>query len=132
REALSAVQLGVALDEVIGQERNLDGALAKRRDDDEDDVETVVEVFPESALDQRLLEVLVGRRQDPNVHAQGRFPADARELAVLEDVEELGLQRGMKVADLVEEDGSAVSRLELADLELVGAGERAALVTEQL
>src|SRR2546426_4391567 len=37
----------------------------------------------------------------------------------------------MKVADLVEEDGAAVGRLELADLELVGAGEGASLVTEQ-
>src|SRR5947208_15414634 len=38
----------------------------------------------------------------------------------------------MKVADLVEEDGAAMGRLELADLELVGAGEGASLVTEQL
>src|SRR5437870_3116969 len=37
----------------------------------------------------------------------------------------------MKVADLVEEDGAAMGRLELADLELVGAGEGASLVTEQ-
>src|SRR5438093_13586888 len=37
----------------------------------------------------------------------------------------------MKVADLVEEDGAAMGRLELADLELVGARESASLVTEQ-
>src|SRR2546425_11502129 len=47
-------------------------------------------------------------------------------------MEQLGLQRGMKVADLVEKDGAAVGRLELADLELVGAGEGASLVPEQL
>src|SRR3989442_821666 len=38
----------------------------------------------------------------------------------------------MEVADLVEEDGSAMRRLELADLELVGARESTSLVTEQL
>src|SRR5207247_11477392 len=38
----------------------------------------------------------------------------------------------MKGADLVEEDGAAMGRLELADLELVGAGEGGSIVTEQL
>src|SRR5262245_6893909 len=38
----------------------------------------------------------------------------------------------MQIADLVEEDRAMVGRLELAELELMGAGERAALVTEQL
>ncbi len=38
----------------------------------------------------------------------------------------------MQVADLVEEDGAAVGRLELADLELVGPREGAALVPEHL
>src|SRR5215470_4008095 len=38
----------------------------------------------------------------------------------------------MKVTDLVEEDRSPIGGLELADLELVGASEGAALVTEQL
>src|SRR5436853_7346076 len=38
----------------------------------------------------------------------------------------------MEVADLVEKDGAAVGRLELADLELVGPGEGAALVAEHL
>ena len=38
----------------------------------------------------------------------------------------------MKVTDLVEENRAAVGRLELADLELVGPGEGASLVPEQL
>src|SRR2546426_8118071 len=38
----------------------------------------------------------------------------------------------MKVADLVEEDGAVVGRLELADLELVSARKGASLVPEQL
>src|SRR3972149_1952750 len=38
----------------------------------------------------------------------------------------------MQIADLIEEDGAAMGRLELADLELVGAREGPALVPEQL
>ena len=38
----------------------------------------------------------------------------------------------MQVADLIQEDGAAMGGLELADFELVGAREGAALVPEQL
>ena len=131
-ESVAPVELRVALDEVTGQERDLGGALAERRHQHMDDVETIVEIFAESAFGHRTLQILVGRREDSNVHAQRRLRSNPRELAVLEDVEQLGLKRGMEVADLVEEDCSAVRRLELADLELVGAGEGTALVTEEL
>src|SRR5688572_29127893 len=47
-------------------------------------------------------------------------------------MEQFGLQRGVKIPDLVEKDRAVVSCLELADLELVGTGEGASLVTEQL
>ena len=49
-----------------------------------------------------------------------------------EHVEQLALQGRVEVADLVEEDGAVVGRLELADLELVRPGEGPALVAEQL
>src|SRR4029434_3237233 len=38
----------------------------------------------------------------------------------------------MEIADFIEKDGTAVGRFELADFELVGAGERTALVSEEL
>src|SRR5262249_9301030 len=71
-------------------------------------------------------------RKNPNSPPECKFPADARELTVLQDMEQLGLERGMQVADLVEEDCPSMRRLELADLELVGAGEGAAFVAKQL
>ena len=58
--------------------------------------------------------------------------AHPRELAVLQHVEQLGLQGRVELADLVQEDGSAVGELEAAGLALVGAGEGASLVAEQL
>ena len=60
------------------------------------------------------------------------FAADALHLALLEDAQELRLHGRADIADLVEEDGAAVGELELAELALVGAGEGAALVAEQL
>src|SRR5690606_38966876 len=46
--------------------------------------------------------------------------------------QELRLQIDPELADLVEEDGAAAGRLEGADAPLLGAGEGAALVAEEL
>jgi hypothetical protein len=47
-------------------------------------------------------------------------------------VQQLGLQRGVQLADLVQEDRAAVGQLEPSGLALVRAGEGAALVAEEL
>ena len=52
--------------------------------------------------------------------------------AILEHVQELGLQREMQVADLVEEHDPLVRRLELSHPQLVRAGEGTPLVPEEL
>src|SRR5205814_9201073 len=64
--------------------------------------------------------------------ADGVTTPHPRELPVLQHLQELGLQRGVELADLVEEDRAAVGHLEAAGLALVGAGEGAPLVAEQL
>ena len=104
REALALEGLRVALDEVVGEERDLLGALAERGHPDPDDVQPVEEVLAELLGRHRALEVLVGRRDDPHVDLDVRPAADTRELAVFQDVEELGLKGRVEVADLVEED----------------------------
>ena len=58
--------------------------------------------------------------------------AEPRELAVLQHLQQLRLQRQLHLADLVEEHRAVVGELELARLVLDGAGERAALEPEQL
>ena len=57
---------------------------------------------------------------------------DALELAFLQDPQQLGLQFQRQIADLVEEQRPAVRQLEPALPRRDGAGERAALVAEQL
>src|SRR5205085_5271713 len=50
----------------------------------------------------------------------------------VEEAKQLRLEVEGKLADLVEEDGAAVGRLDQADLGRGGPGEGAALVTEEL
>ena len=85
-----------------------------------------------AARRHRLLEILIGRRQHPDVHLDGGTTTDAGKLTVLENVQELPLEGGVQVADLIEEDRAAIRGLELADLELMGACEGSALVAEEL
>ncbi len=66
------------------------------------------------------------------VRAEGVAPADALERTVLEDTEELRLQRRVEVTDLVEEKRPGRGELEAALAPAARAGERALLVAEEL
>ncbi len=60
------------------------------------------------------------------------MPPDALELVLLEHPQELRLQRGRQVPDLVQEERPSRRELEPTRLLAIGARECAALVSEQL
>ena len=107
-------------------------ALAQRRDRDLDHLEAVVEVFAKLAAQQHGFEIAVRGRDDAHVDGDGLVAPELRELAVLQDVQQLGLERRLHFGDLVEEDRPGVGLLELPDARRGGAGEGAFLVPEQL
>ena len=123
---------GVFLEEVLREDRNLLAALAQRRQVDRHDVEPEEQILAELSFGDGLLDIAVGGRNDAYVDAHVVLAAEARELAVLEHLQQLGLQRKAHVSDLVEEHRAVVGELELARLVLDRAGERAALEPEQL
>ena len=90
------------------------------------------EILAERAAVDLFAQVAVGRRDHADVDLVRAVAADALDLALLEHAQQLGLQRDVELADLVEEDRAAVGLLEAADVLRDGAGERALLVTEQL
>ena len=73
----------------------------------------------------------MGRADDAHVDRDLLAAADALDHALLQEAQQLGLQRHRQVADLVEEERAAVGRLDLAQGLLGRAGERALLVAEQ-
>ena len=78
------------------------------------------------------VQIAVGRGDDAHVRAPRLRLADALELLVLQEAQELGLQAAARSRDLVEEEGAAVRGLHLARLVLDRAREGAARVAEQL
>ena len=88
------------------------GPLAQRRQADGEDGEAMIEVFAQPPLGHLLGEVAVGGGHQADIDLDGAGAADPLEAALLEHPEELGLERGVELGDLVEEQGAAVGQLE--------------------
>ncbi len=97
-----------------------------------DHLQAVVQVLAEGAGPHHRLEVAVRGGQHAHIDLDRTVAAEARELAVLQHVQQLGLEGRRHVADLVEHHRALLRELELADARLPGAGEGAAFVAEQL
>src|SRR5205823_8776551 len=120
------------LHEMLGEQRDVVLALAKRRQKQRDDVEAIVEILAEDVLLDRLLHVEVRGRDDLHVALDRLRSADALEFLVLDDAQQLRLRGQRHLPDLVQENRAAVRELEASELAAVGAGERTFLVAEQL
>ena len=84
------------------------------------------------ALLNLFLEVLVGGGHYAYVHLNVSVAAYAGELALLKDAQDLGLRGKAHIANLVQEQRSAVGLLELALMLLHGRCEGALFVAEEL
>src|SRR5690606_28661635 len=102
-----------------------------RRQTDLENMDAIVEVFAEIPVGNQLLEVLVGGGDEPDVDRLGPLVADTLNLAFLQHAQEFELQQRRDIADLVQEQRSAIGRLKQSDLVLHGAGEGALHVPEQ-
>ncbi len=79
-----------------------------------DDVEPVVEVGAESPVGHHIFEVPVGRRDKPYVYLERLVGPDGFEAPVLNDLQQLALQRKGHVSDLVQEQGASIGQCKLA------------------
>src|SRR5260370_36053064 len=83
------------------------------------------------ALGGRALQVPVRRGNHAHVHVHVMLAPEAGELAVLQYLEELRLQRRAHLANLVEEHRAVGGELEFPGLLLNRAGERTPLESEE-
>ena len=92
----------------------------------------MIQIFAKQAVLNASLKILVSRGDDAHVDADGRLPAHAVELAFRQDTQEARLQRSRHVADLIEEQSSAVSLLETAAALRVSSSEGAFFMAKEL
>jgi hypothetical protein len=121
-----------ALLDRAGEAGEVARAGAQRRHAQARHVEPVVEIRAKASGGDLLAQVAVRRGDDPRRHAQRRAAADALEGPLLEHAQQHRLERGIEIADLVEEDRAAARLLEASGARRHRSGERTALVPEEL
>src|SRR5439155_3291234 len=97
-------------DEVVHEIRDLVTPLAERAEGQADNVQAIEEVFAELAVEDRVFEVRVRRRDDADVDGERSRFSERCDLAGLEEAEQLGLRVEAQLADLVEEERAFARR----------------------
>src|SRR5260370_35311762 len=97
-----------------------------------EDAQPIIQIRSELPLHRPGFQVAVRGRNQAHVGPNGPIAADALERLLLKQPQDLSLESGWHVADLIEKESAAVALLKLADAAAVGAGESALLMAEQL
>jgi len=116
---------------MTGENRNVGGAVAQRRDEERNDVEAIEKILAETAVQNFLFEIFVGGGNDANIDADGLIGADRLEALP---------SRTRRTLDWVRRLISPISSRkvcrrrawgEFADFIVAGAGEAALDVAEE-
>ena len=126
------VLAGQTLHELLGQEGDVFAAFAQRGHRDGDHIEAEIEILAELLPGDALFEVAVGGGDHPHVDPDEPIAAHALEFTLLQHAQELGLDMGRHLADLIEQNGTPVSQLETPLALGQRAGESALFVAEEL
>jgi len=120
------------IEQAIEQQGGVLVTIAQRRQRDHGDRQAVEEILPETPIRDLLDQAAVGGGEEADIDTDRRGGADPGDLAFLERAEETDLGRLGQLADLIEEQGDGIGRLEDALARVGRAGEGAHLMAEQL
>src|ERR687892_202905 len=106
-----------------GEKRDVALSGTKRRNVDGNDIQAIEEVFPELPFLHHLLERSMRGRDEADVGGERLRSAQPLERPFLQQPQQLDLDRGGELADLIEEKGSPLRQLDSARLAGRGPGE---------
>ena len=92
----------------------------------------MVEIAPKTALFDSILQVAVAGGNDLHVDFDLSLAPQRTNALILDHLQQLRLQVEVHFRDLVQEEGSAVGLLDQTAAALLGSGEGARLVAEEL
>src|ERR1700757_694575 len=122
----------MAAEQHFSQRNDLIAALAQGWNHNVYDIQPVVQILAKRAFFDALAQVAMRGRHDANIDLDDAAASKRLHFTILQHLEKLCLEADIHVADLVEQDGSALGKLELAGLVDGGSGEGALLVSEEL
>ena len=111
-----------ALREILRHRPDVFRPVAKRRDDDREHRQTVVEILAKRPRLDHGREIPMRGRDDADVDAQRTLTAEPHELSVLHDAQQPDLCGRRQLANLVEKERAAIGLLEPALAPAGGAG----------
>ena len=114
-----------------GQQDNILLPVAKRRDVDEELIQSMVEVGPERAGAHGFTKIDVGRRHNTDVQRNAPGTTHRLDLSLLNDPKQLRLNTRGEITDFIQENGPSVGCFELAYSAFSGAREGPLLVAEE-
>ena len=97
-----------------------------------ENVEAVIEIAAEGALDDELGEITIGGGDDADVDALRLIAAEALELLLLKNAKELGLKLEREIGDFIKKERAAVGEFKTSDFLGESAGEGTSLMAEKL
>src|SRR6516162_11330906 len=124
--------LGIFLDKMAYEERNIFAPLAQRRHHDRKNVKTIIEVAAKPLLIHLLSQIRIRRGDQAGIGVKCPRASQPLTLSLLQHAQQLGLNLQRNIPDLIEKDGPAIRQLEAADALRDGAGKRAPLVSAEL
>src|SRR5208337_3018652 len=129
---VSVHALGEALDEMMYQQRDVLAPFAQCGNPNRKDIQPVKKIGTEFLLLNQSIQIPIGGGNQTRVRREGLRTSQPFELALLQDAQQLGLELKRNLANLIQEYGSPIGQLKAADPLRDGAGEGAALMSEEL
>src|SRR5690606_3451900 len=121
-----------ASSEIVGENIHVAFAYSERWQRDDLEAQSIEQVRTKAPLVGQLRQVLVGRRDDPNIDTHRPRRADAIDLAIFHRAEKPLLRRHRQRSDFIEEQRPAIGFLEPPGTLASGTSKGAGLVPEQL
>ena len=118
----------IQLQEVHGQKLHVVLALTKRRNSNIDDIQAIEKIFAKALLFDFLVQIFVGRSENPDVGVDGPCSTETLEFAVLQHAQQLDLNGWADLADFVEKQRPPIGEFESAFFACVRARERTLLI----
>src|SRR5947209_4613371 len=127
-----AVTLRVAVKEMVRQKIDVFAAVAQRRQVNLNGIQTEEQVLTKAPGSRFRIDVGIGCRQDPHVHAACGRGANTLKISRFQDAQELRLQVQRNVGNFVQKQCAAVGKLESPHAIGARIGERAFHVPKEL
>src|SRR5487761_289230 len=121
----------IFVQKVFDEHGNIFPALFQRGQFHAHYVDAEKQVLAEIPRADFLLQVPIGGAYDTDIDLPLSLTADAAELSILQDLQELGLHSRLKFRNFVEEQGAAVRHFHAAGFRRIGSGEGSPLIAEQ-